>query len=50
VDDALALVEKSFRESTVGELLRETSASVPLCPILPPPKDEAGDSPGPEPR
>jgi Rrf2 family protein len=31
LDDALALVENAFRESTVGDLLREPSASKPLC-------------------
>jgi Rrf2 family protein len=31
LDDALALVESAFRESTVGDLLREPSKSKPLC-------------------
>jgi Rrf2 family transcriptional regulator, nitric oxide-sensitive transcriptional repressor len=31
LDDALALVEKAFRESTVGDLLREPAKSKPLC-------------------
>ena len=31
LDDALALVENAFRESTVGDLLREPSQSKPLC-------------------
>jgi Rrf2 family protein len=31
LDDALALVEKAFRESTVGDLVREPSSSKPLC-------------------
>jgi Rrf2 family protein len=37
LDDALALVENAFRESTVGDLLREPNKSKPLCefPHLP---------------
>jgi Rrf2 family transcriptional regulator, nitric oxide-sensitive transcriptional repressor len=31
LDDALALVENAFRESTVGDLLREPTMSKPLC-------------------
>ena len=31
LDDALALVESAFRESTVGDLLREPTKSKPLC-------------------
>jgi Rrf2 family transcriptional regulator, nitric oxide-sensitive transcriptional repressor len=31
LDDALALVENAFRESTVGDLLREPTKSKPLC-------------------
>jgi Rrf2 family nitric oxide-sensitive transcriptional repressor len=31
LDDALALVENAFRESTVGDLLREPTTSKPLC-------------------
>jgi Rrf2 family protein len=31
LDDALALVENAFRESTVGDLLREPGKSAPLC-------------------
>jgi Rrf2 family nitric oxide-sensitive transcriptional repressor len=33
LDDALALVEKSFRESTIAELLAEPTSSKPLCPF-----------------
>jgi Rrf2 family protein len=33
LDDALALVESAFRESTVGDLLREPSKSKPLCEV-----------------
>lgn len=31
LDDAMALVEKSFRETSVAELLAEPTTSVPLC-------------------
>ena len=31
LDDALALVEKAFRDSTLGDLIREPSKSKPLC-------------------
>jgi Rrf2 family protein len=31
LDDALALVENAFRESTVADLLREPATSKPLC-------------------
>jgi Rrf2 family transcriptional regulator, nitric oxide-sensitive transcriptional repressor len=31
LDEALALVEKAFRDSTVADLLREPSKSKPLC-------------------
>jgi Rrf2 family protein len=31
LDDALALVENAFRESTVSDLLQEPSKSKPLC-------------------
>jgi Rrf2 family transcriptional regulator, nitric oxide-sensitive transcriptional repressor len=31
LDDALALVEHAFRESSLGDLLREPSKSKPLC-------------------
>lgn len=31
LDEAIALVEKAFRETTVAELLAEPSASRPLC-------------------
>jgi Rrf2 family transcriptional regulator, nitric oxide-sensitive transcriptional repressor len=31
LDDALALVEKAFRDSTVADLLREPTKSKPLC-------------------
>ena len=33
LDDALSLVEKSFRESTIADLLREPTTSKPLCPF-----------------
>jgi Rrf2 family nitric oxide-sensitive transcriptional repressor len=33
LDDALLLVEKSFRESTIGDLLSEPTTSKPLCPF-----------------
>ena len=38
LDDALALVETAFRDSTLGDLIREPSKSKPLCefPNLPP--------------
>jgi Rrf2 family nitric oxide-sensitive transcriptional repressor len=31
VDDAMAMVERAFRESTVAELLAEPTTSKPLC-------------------
>ena len=31
LDDAIAMVEKAFRESTIAELLREETGSTPLC-------------------
>ena len=31
MDDALAMVEKAFRESTLAEVLAEPTTSVPLC-------------------
>lgn len=31
LDDAFALVERAFRDSTVADLLREPTTSVPLC-------------------
>ncbi len=33
IDDALCLLEQSFRESTIAELLREPSSSIPLGPL-----------------
>ena len=33
VDDALSLVEKSFRESTIADLINEPNSSRPLCPF-----------------
>lgn len=33
LDDALLQVEQAFRESTIADLLREPSASKPLCPF-----------------
>jgi Rrf2 family protein len=38
LDDALALVETAFRDSTLGDLIREPTKSKPLCefPNLPP--------------
>ena len=33
LDDALSLVEQSFRESTMADLLREPTTSKPLCPF-----------------
>jgi Rrf2 family protein len=35
LDDALALVEDAFRRTTLGEILAEPSASVPLCEFPP---------------
>ena len=37
LDDAYAMVEKSFRETTLADLLAEPSASKPLCEGLGPP-------------
>lgn len=31
LDDAIALVEKSFRDSTIADLINEPSSSRPLC-------------------
>jgi len=33
LDEAYALVEKAFRESTIGNLLQEPTTSIPLCPF-----------------
>ncbi len=33
LDDALSLVEQSFRDSTMADLLREPNTSKPLCPF-----------------
>jgi len=33
LDDALSLVERSFRESTIADLMSEPSSSKPLCPF-----------------
>jgi Rrf2 family transcriptional regulator, nitric oxide-sensitive transcriptional repressor len=33
LDDALALVERAFKESTVADVISERSSSQPLCPI-----------------
>jgi Rrf2 family nitric oxide-sensitive transcriptional repressor len=33
LDDALSLVEQSFRDSTMADLLREPTTSKPLCPF-----------------
>lgn len=33
LDDALAQVERAFRETTIGELLATPSSSRPLCPF-----------------
>jgi Rrf2 family protein len=35
LDEALALVEKSFRESSIADLINEPSASRSLCPLPP---------------
>jgi Rrf2 family protein len=39
LDDALALIERAFRESTIAEVLAEPSTSKPLCafPHIPEP-------------
>ena len=41
MDDALALVEKAFRESTIADILAEPTTSKPLCPF---PYSEAEES------
>ena len=41
MDNALAQVEASFRESTLAEILAEPSESVPLCDFPLPPSAEA---------
>jgi Rrf2 family nitric oxide-sensitive transcriptional repressor len=33
LDDALALVEKAFRETTIANILAEPTTSKPLCPF-----------------
>jgi Rrf2 family protein len=33
MDEALAHVEQTFQNSYIGELLREPTSSVPLCPL-----------------
>lgn len=33
MDDAIAAVEKCFRDTTLAEILAEPSASIPLCPF-----------------
>ena len=33
LDDALALVEKAFRETTIADILAEPTTSKPLCPF-----------------
>lgn len=45
LDDAMAMVENAFRQSTIAELLAEPSASKPLCDVpLAAATDGAGDS------
>lgn len=34
IDDAMALIERSFKDTTIGDLLRQRSASHPLCDAL----------------
>lgn len=38
LDDALAQVERAFRESTLAELLAKPTASIPLCDFPPQPR------------
>jgi hypothetical protein len=38
MDEAMAAVEKAFRETTLAEVLSEPSASVPLCDGPPSPQ------------
>lgn len=55
LDDAMASVEKAFRDSNLAELLAEPSTSIPLCDIkvefarpchpLPTPKPESNGEP-----
>ena len=33
LDDAMALVERAFRESTIAEVIAEPSSSTPLCSV-----------------
>ena len=44
MDDALAMVEKAFRESTLAEVLAEPTTSVPLCAFPGVPRRAPGDS------
>lgn len=34
IDDAMAAIEKAFRDSTVGDLLKVRKGSPPLCEVL----------------
>jgi Rrf2 family protein len=36
LDDAMALVEKAFRDSTIADVISEPTASKPLCSLLTP--------------
>jgi Rrf2 family protein len=33
IDDALAVIEKTFRDSTIADILAEPTTSKPLCPF-----------------
>ncbi len=45
IDDALALLEKTFKEATLGELLNQTGKPHPLCDFTNPPRIKLGVKP-----
>jgi Rrf2 family protein len=42
LDDALAMIERAFRETTVADILAEPTSSKPLCPFPEIPVTERG--------
>ena len=45
IDDALALLEKTFKEATLGELLNQTGKPHPLCDFINPTRVKLGVKP-----
>jgi Rrf2 family protein len=43
LDDAMAMVERAFRESTIAELLLQTNGSKPLCDVVDQPTETNGN-------